>query len=127
MKLSWTDPKYGINEENIKKYNLKDLMFIQGTSIILSFDVAQQLILYKEMIKTDIIDDVSIAVFIRDLLPDAYNNVFNYEAKYCVNDYSEDCIFIRNNLFTTENYSTNRSIDIENMKKIINTYFIINK
>jgi hypothetical protein len=124
MKLNWLDYEYGINEETIEKYNLNNLLYVQGTSIILSFDVVQKIICYKKSINTDIIDDVSIAVFIRDLLPDAYNNISIYTAKYCINNYIDDCVFIRNKLFTSENYE--RVMDIERMKNIINTYLIVN-
>lgn len=121
MELSWLDHKYGINEENIEKYKLKNLLYVQGTSIILSFDVVEQILYHKNIINKDIIDDVSIAVFIRDKLPDTYKNIGCHTAKYSINEYNDDCIFIRNKLF-----SQKREIDIERMTNIINTYFINN-
>jgi hypothetical protein len=123
MFLTWLDYKYGINEENIEKYNLKNLLFVQGTSIILSFDVAQKIIFHKKDINKDIIDDVSIAMFIRDLIPHAYNNITTYKIKYCVNEYIEDSVFIRNKSVTRENYKKEIDIDIENISNVINKIY----
>ena len=81
-------------------YSLTNLHFFQGTSIIMSHDVINHLLNNQDKIKFDIVDDVSIAMYLRTYLPDVYNCINNYTLpKFTINNYEDDSIFIRNKKF----------------------------
>ena len=86
--------------------------FIQGTSIILSIDMIQTLL--RKSIDYDIIDDIKIGLWIKEDFPDIYNNLENVPmAKFIINEFSPDCVFIRNK-------SDDRRLDVTRMKDVIN-------
>lgn len=108
-----TDEKiYGVN-------------FASGTSIILSKRVMQRIVEKVDLMRNDIIDDVSIGVFIKDYLPDIkmkqivpdkYTFVPNYQGDYAkiYNHVKEkDYIFYRNRT------SDDRKIDGKQMSQIV--------
>lgn len=70
--LQWLDEKFGINRKTMNLYKLLNTGFFQGTCIILSNDVFTFMLNNQEKLNHEIIDDVSIALFIRDNLPGAY-------------------------------------------------------
>ena len=70
--LKWLDEKFGINRNTLNLYNLFNMGFFQGTCIMLSNDVFTFMLNNVEKLNYDIIDDVSIALFIREHLPRAY-------------------------------------------------------
>jgi hypothetical protein len=72
FKLKNLDPKNGITKDNIEKYLLNDLSFFQGTCIILSRDVVKFILDNSNKLIYDIVDDVSLGLFIKNYLPDAY-------------------------------------------------------
>jgi hypothetical protein len=114
---NWLDYKYGIYKETIEKHKLKNFKFVQGTSIILSFDVANIILNNQHLLDKTIIDDVSIALFLRDNYQDTYNNVFYHEMSSSVNSYNPNAVFIRNNSYDIENI--NRKLDIERITQIL--------
>ena len=87
--------------------------YIQGTSIIMSNDIAKLMILHKSKIRYDVIDDVAIGVFIKN-----YTNIVPvktasfFQTRSILSSVPTNYIFYRNNL-------GNRNQDIINMKKII--------
>jgi len=74
FKLSWLDEISGITKETTQKYNLNELNFFQGTCIILSFDVVKFMLGNQEKIIHEIIDDVSIALFIKTYMTPLYDS-----------------------------------------------------
>ena len=60
--LQWLDPKSGIVDKS-----LWGTKYASGTSIILSKDLAIKLVKDKDRIRHDIVDDVSIGVFMKDV------------------------------------------------------------
>ena len=126
LTLNWFDHKGGINEINIEKLSLRGLKYIQGTSIILSNDIAEYILQNSYLINHELVDDVAIGLFIRDNLPDIYRNLTSDKCcKYQVNNFSNDVVFIRNNKFIKENI--NRDMDIERIINVIDFLCINHK
>jgi len=124
LTLNWIDYKAGINETTNQMLSLCGLKYIQGTSIILSNNIAEYILQNFCLINNDIVDDVAIGLFIRDNLPDIYSNLTSDKCcKVSFNEFSDDSIFIRNNTFVKENFE--RQIDLERMTNIID-YLCIN-
>jgi len=71
--LEWLDEKFGITEETTKKYKLKGLYFFQGTCIILSYDVVKFMLNNSEKFIHELVDDVSIGLFIKRYTHFYYN------------------------------------------------------
>jgi hypothetical protein len=122
LTLNWFDIKFGINETTREKYGLFGLKFVSGTSIILSYDVAQYILDNSHLIDYNIIDDVSFGLFIRDYKPDIYENLTkNNCCKIFHNCFNKNAVFIRNRILNTSEENKDRNLEIENMTKIINT------
>lgn len=73
--LNWLDFKAGINETTIQTLSLRGLKYIQGTSIILSKDTAEFILQHRSLINDELVDDVSIGLFIRNHLPHIYDKL----------------------------------------------------
>ena len=120
FKIDWIDIKYGITNENIEKFLLKYLYYFQGTCIILSSDVAKNIIENSNKLIHDVIDDVSIGLFIKTYLPNSYLNYTNMPKTSII---SEETNIYDNNSIIYRHKSFNDEKDIKNM---INTFKIIN-
>ena len=110
LNLKWcnqTDP-------NVIKHQLYGLDFVQGSSIVFSFDVVQFLLNHLDQIPMYLSDDVAFAVFIRDNHKVAYDNLAKHKLSFS-QDPNSSSVFIRNR--TSPNYETHedRSFDIEKM------------
>lgn len=116
--LQWLDHKAGINEDTYAKYNLQDLKYVQGTGIIMSIDVIRIILANKNKLKYHIVDDVTFGMFIRDYMNRIYNNISSDKfCKILVNDYDENCVFIRNK---TSDNPRERHSDLERMTTFAN-------
>ena len=108
LHLNHIDPPCGILDN--KLWGTK---YIQGTSIIMSYDIAKLLIDHKSDIRYDIIDDVAIGVCIKK-----YTNIeptgSHFYHPYNYNVVPTNYIFYRNRCM-------NRTQDVKNMERIINT------
>lgn len=114
--LDWLDYKYGITDFKINLYNLKNMLFFQGTGIIMSCDVIKFILNNISNLKYDIVDDVAIGLLLRNYLPNAYSCLHKIERpKYSVNNYTSDSIIIRNNF-----YNVNKISEIINMNDFLN-------
>jgi hypothetical protein len=122
LNINWICERSGLDEKTIEKYNLKNFRFVQGTSIILSFDVAKYILNNQELMDKNIIDDVSIALFLRDYNIDAYNHVItsNGIASIGMMSYHDDNVFIRNSLWSSDNID--RKLDIEHMTHVVSLF-----
>ena len=68
----------------------------------------------RTSIDYDIIDDIKIGLWIKEDFPDIYNNLENVPmAKFIINDFSHDSVFIRNK-------SDDRRVDVTRMEDVIN-------
>lgn len=117
LNLQWIDHTSGIYDKK-----LYGTLFAAGTSIILSPDVANFMIKNIDKFRHDIVDDVSIGVFMKNYLSDVLTNLQNFIASYLIidpkttiND-SINYVFIRNRINNNEN---KRKQDLINMKAII--------
>jgi hypothetical protein len=120
LKVKNINNTYGIR--NIKFHGTS---YASGTSIILSYDVALVMIQNIDNFNHSIIDDVTIALFIKKFIPIAYENLEKYKASFLVMYNNVDLtkinnyVFIRNKYIQNNNNHINRENDLNNMKKII--------
>ncbi len=121
FKLDWIDIKFGIKNENIEKYLLKGTYYFQRTCIILSSDVAKNIIENSNKLIYDLIDDVSIGLFIRTYIPNSYLTYINIMPQISI--ISGEKNVYENNIVLYRHKSFNDDEDIKNM---INTFKIIN-
>jgi hypothetical protein len=116
---SYRDPNSGINN-NI----YSNTSYISGTCIILSKKLFDQILLNKNYIDYNVIDDVSIGVLIQNYFPNIKLNEFSEDflaIDQPINDsilktYLSKIIFYRN-----RNKNNSRNIDVNNMNYIINS------
>ena len=121
--LTFSVQSFDVDNSNEKIY---DVNFASGTSIIMSKKVIKNIINNIGNVRNDIIDDVSIGVFIKDympdikmkqIVPDKFTFVPNYDGNYDkVYDHvnNKDFIFYRNRS------DAERSIDAIQMSQIVN-------
>jgi len=119
-KLVWLDPRSGVTKENTEKYSLNDLFFFQGICIILSRDVVKFILDNSNNLIYQIVDDVSIGLFIKTYLPDAY---LKYKNMPKISRVLKDKKIYNINSVLYRHKSYNDNEDIKNM---IDTFKIIN-
>jgi hypothetical protein len=116
LTLQWLDIK-----NILKDKTLWGIKYIQGTSIIMSHDVVSYMIKNKSKIRYDIIDDVSIGIFIEHYFPCAFYPEFAsyYTAPKNIkpSDVDHRFAFFRNRAYK------NRVGDVKNMKIIRSTLY----
>ena len=117
LNLRWLDHTSGIFDTK-----LFGTMYAAGTSIILSYDVAINMVENINKFRHDIIDDVSIGVYMKKYLPIVINNLIKYKATYLIFNRKikhtdlKKYVFIRNRINMDE---TKRQDDLVNMEKTI--------
>ena len=116
LNLKWIDPISGVTD---KRY--WGLNFPSGTSYVLSKDVIDKIIVKKQTLHYELVDDLSLGVFYKD------NNlsISKMDEKYFVsvqyfNGKPIDLLDFDNILFYRNKTDEDRNIDVENMKKIVN-------
>lgn len=70
------DIPFGITKFKQNLYSIDSLLFVQGTCIIMSIDTIKYILQNLDKLKYDIIDDVSIAIFLNKYLSSAYESLF---------------------------------------------------
>jgi hypothetical protein len=106
--LQWLDNPSGIVDKS-----LWGTEYVSGTSIILSRDLADKMVREKSNIRHDIIDDVSIGLFMKD-----HTSLSNLIAKFAfVPDYFDTDLIDSKTVFYRIR-TDNRKRDVENMQKI---------
>jgi hypothetical protein len=81
LNLQWLDHTSGINDKK-----LFGTLYAAGTSIILSYDVASNMVENLDKFRHDIVDDVSFGVYMRNYLPSVIDNLLKYKASYLIFD-----------------------------------------
>jgi hypothetical protein len=117
--LQWLDEKGGI----IDKTNW-GLIFVNGTSIIFSKKIINKLLQNKEKINYKLIDDVSIGLFMRDILNKEATIIKNGAFLYVPNTNGDKPrltkIISEKPYIFYRNRNKTRNIDVSNMKRIVN-------
>lgn len=116
LKLQWLDHTSGIfNKELFGTY------YASGTSIILSYDVAKNIIENMDKIRHDIIDDLSIGVYLNNYNPTCIDNLKKYLASFIFVDNKTNVNDIKNVIFfrNRTNNGYDRTNDLLNMVRII--------
>jgi hypothetical protein len=119
MNLQWLHPEYGVVDQTHWNTN-----YASGTSIILSNNLMHRILENKDNINYDLIDDVSIGVFIKQQFPDItpvgfddyyYSAAnFNGNEQELINSFdSSRHIFYRNRC------DDNRTVDVDQMHTIL--------
>lgn len=108
--IDYIDNDAGINQRNIKFYDIRNCWFIQGTCIIFSKDVVEYMIQNQEKFIYDVVDDISIALFLRSFMNHVYTK-------------SKGILNVNQNSFepgpVVRNKTSSREKDIENMKAFV--------
>ena len=117
LNLQWIDHTSGINDKK-----LFGTLYAAGTSIILSYDVAINMIENIDKFRHDIVDDLSIGVYMKNYLPNVIDNLLKYKASYLIFEKktkitdAKNYVFIRNRINNDDN---KRHDDLVNMDKTI--------
>lgn len=108
-------------EKTLKDKKLMGIKYIQGTSIIMTPDVVSYIIKNKSKIRYDIIDDVSIGIFIDHYFPSAYYS--EYPFYFIVPQKLKPSEIIKKYVFFRNRAYKNRAEDIKHMKIIRNVLY----
>lgn len=118
LNLQWLDHTSGIINKS-----LFGTLYAAGTSIIISYDVALFMTEHTQNFRHDIVDDVSIGVFMKNYLPKTLESLQKFQASYFIFDsHNKDIkdtinyVFIRNRINNNERL---RELDLINMEKTI--------
>lgn len=121
LKLNWLDYNSGIIDDS-----LFGTEYAQGTCIIISKDIAEDMIKNKKNIRYDVVDDISFGVYVKRFVPDALENLH----KCKLNSYQDvtkiytpekeinkNIAIFRNRIHCCDNLY-DRFADVYNMQKI---------
>ena len=119
LELTWKDPKFGIIDETYFH-----TPFAQGSLIICSIDIIDKILNEKEKLNFSIIDDVSIAIFIKEHTSIDLKKMDNTKPSFCLDnlrkhklkDYSKERNYFAYRNHRSIKYSWgNRNADLEEM------------
>ncbi len=117
LNLQWLDHTSGINDKK-----LFGTLYAAGTSIILSSDVASNMVENLDKFRHDIVDDVSFGVYMQNYLPNVIDNLKKYQASYLIFDKKTNIDIVKNYVFVRNrinNDDNKRQDDLSNMLKTI--------
>lgn len=113
----YIDELYRDPHSGIINNRYSNTYFASGTNIILSKKLFNQILLKKNYIDYNIIDDVSIGVFIKQFFPNIklyeFKNKFIFVDDNNINNINKEIIFYRNR-------NNTRDIDVKNISHIVN-------
>lgn len=113
------DPSIGVTLFKKHIYSMNGVRFFQGTCIIMSSDVANFIIQNSNCLKYDIIDDISIGLFIKTYLPEEYKLLFTTIPPHMsINSFTPNSVFIRNRS------EPDRMVDVNFMEKIVGSIYL---
>ena len=109
----YLDPSSGINDNRYV-----NTFYASGTSIVLSKNLVNQILLKKEFIDYNVIDDVAIGFLIKNYFSDIYLKLYNFNEKFIsINDDNINNFDISKIIFY-RNRNITRDIDIKNIDYI---------
>ena len=117
MNLQWLDPISGIHDNSLFGLN-----FVQGTSIIMSVDVASKFADSSSTWIHNIIDDVSISLWLHTHYPICIEKMHACRASFVelygtwIPENITSYCFVRNK------HHYDRNMDVENMKKLVEIF-----
>jgi hypothetical protein len=113
MQINWICPSYGINDNRYK-----GRWFVQGTSIIFSKDVCQDIIKNQHKIEKTIVDDISLFMYLANFNPTAYETVTKHMISFYECSESLDQLYLipKNYAFYRNKSDTMRDEDITRMR-----------
>lgn len=97
--------------------------YVQGTSIILSHDVALHCVEHMNMFNIRVVDDVSFGLYMKYYFPEALPALSLYNASICINRKNSDNQTCRYCFF--RNVTEDRLEDLKNMKSEIECIYKI--
>jgi len=77
MQINWTCPGYGIDDNRYK-----GRWFVQGTSIVFSKDVCEDIIKNQHKIEKKIVDDITLFMYLGNFNKEAYDSVNKYAISF---------------------------------------------
>jgi hypothetical protein len=121
MQINWICAAYGINDN---RYNGR--WFVQGTSIIFSKDVCQDIIKNQHKIEKKIVDDISLFMYLGNFNPIAYESVNKHAVSFYECSESLDQLYLipKNYAFYRNKSETMRDEDITRIRYICNNLHI---
>ena len=117
MQINWICPAYGINDN---RYSGR--WFVQGTSIIFSKDVCQDIVKNQHKIEKKIVDDISLFMYLGNFNPIAYESVNKHTISFYECSESLDQLYLipKNYAFYRNKSETMRDEDIIRIRYICN-------
>ena len=117
MQINWICAAYGINDN---RYSGR--WFVQGTSIIFSKDVCQDIIKNQHKIEKKIVDDISLFMYLGNFNKIAYESVIKYAISFYECSESLDQLYLipQNYAFYRNKSETMRDEDITRIRYICN-------
>ena len=120
LNLQWLDPSFGIHNNE-----LFGALFVQGSCILWSYDIAYNIIENIDKVRTDIIDDVAFGVYIQNYLPNTLQNLYPFKISGIATDIgiTDDDIlkhvFTRNKIDYCNPYRTSDLINMEYIIRVL--------
>lgn len=117
MQINWICPAYGINDN---RYSGR--WFVQGTSIIFSKDVCQDIVKNQHKIEKKIVDDISLFMYLANFNPITYESVNKHEISFyeCSESLDQLHLIPKNYAFYRNKSETMRDEDIMRMRFLCN-------
>jgi len=115
--LQWIDNRTGIY--NTEFYGT---IYAQGICIIFSYDIINEIILNKDKLNYDIVDDVSLGIYINKYKPNLMSNIEKFKCSFSLNNVRN--IDNYDNYILYRNRHNDRNIDVENMKYVTNIIYL---
>jgi hypothetical protein len=117
MQINWICAAYGVNDNRYK-----GRWFIQGTSIVLSKDVSEDIVKNQHKIEKTIVDDISLFMYLGIFNPTAYESVNKYTVSFyeCCENLDELYKIPKNIAFYRNKTENMRDEDITRMKYLCN-------
>ena len=112
LQIDWINPKDGVSQTHEGK------IFALGTCIILSKATVQHLLHGKHLLSYDVIDDVSIGLYLTTEVSNI--KIIPINEQYCWND--SLLINLSHICYKNNHYKDNRQLDTGRLEKIVNLF-----
>ena len=124
MELKWCK----LDNPDVVKHQLYGLNFVQGSSIVWSYDVVCHFLNRIDEIPKNLSDDVAFAVFIRDKDAVSYESLAKHKLSFVsaslkhMDGSLSEIVFFRNRVYPNYEMHEDRSQDIEMMDQIVKRF-----